>query len=144
MQRHKSHKNTSQHWSLIGEKRIYVRSKWEELYAGYLEHLRVKRQIMNWEHEPKTFWFEGVKRGVVSYKPDFRVDALDGSHYWVEVKGFYDSKSKTKVNRFKKHFPREDLVVVDSKWFARHGSIAALLLKSCRPASHTESLEKEL
>src|ERR1700751_1727687 len=69
--------------------------------------IKKHHKILDWEHEPKTFWFEGIKRGCVSYKPDFRVIELNGSSIWYEVKGYYDTKSITKHKRFAKYFPEE-------------------------------------
>ncbi len=104
-------------WREIGGKRFYMRSKWEGNYARYLEFLKRQKQIIDWEHEPKTFWFMEIKRGVRSYLPDFRITQLDEKHTWVEVKGFMDSKSLTKIKRFRKYFPDEILHVIDGKWF---------------------------
>lgn len=73
--------------------------------------------IKAWEHEPKTFWFNEIKRGTRSYLPDFKVTVPDGSHYWVEVKGYFDSKSLTKIKRFNKYYPQERLLVVSKEWF---------------------------
>ncbi len=96
----------------IGGKINYFRSGWEVNYAKYLELLKRKGEILDWDYEPKTFWFEQIRRGVRSYKPDFRVIRPDGTHYWVEVKGFMDSKSATKIKRFAKYYPNETLEVV--------------------------------
>jgi formylmethanofuran dehydrogenase subunit A len=49
--------------------------------------------------------------------PDFLVTKTDGTTYWVEVKGYMDAKSLTKIKRFKKYYPLETLVVVDADWF---------------------------
>ncbi len=106
-----------QGWRNIAERRIYFRSRWEANLGFYMQWQKQRKMIIDWEHEPKTFWFEGIKRGCVSYLPDFKIINLDGSHYWVEVKGFMDSKSKTKIRRFKKYFPQEHLRVLDSKWY---------------------------
>jgi hypothetical protein len=54
---------------------------------------------------------------VVSYLPDFKVTDLNETYYWVEVKGFMDAKSRTKIKRFKKYFPQETLLVVSKNWF---------------------------
>ncbi len=81
-------------------------------HARYLETLKAKGQIKDFEHEPRVFWFLEIKRGIRCYLPDFRVDNLDGSHFWVEVKGYMDSKSATKIKRFRKYYPEERLVVV--------------------------------
>lgn len=107
-------------WREFGGKRTYFRSRWEANYGRYLQWLVEQRQISSWEHEPKTFWFP-IKRGCVSYLPDFKVTNLDGSFYWVEVKGYYDPKSLTKIRRFRKYFPDEKLTVIDKVWYSRAG-----------------------
>jgi hypothetical protein len=73
--------------------------------------------IKEWEHEPKTFWFEEIKRGTRSYLPDFKVTYWDGNHEWIEVKGYFDRKSLTKIKRFRKYYPQEILRIIDSEWF---------------------------
>lgn len=107
-------------WREIDGELFYFRSEWERKYALYLEWLKRTKNITEWLYEPKTFWFEGIKRGCVSYKPDFQVILASGSHYWVEVKGYMDSKSKTKLDRFKRYFPNESLEVIDGNWFRRN------------------------
>lgn len=103
-----------QQWAEINGVRNFYRSKWELNYAYYLEWLRVNGQIQSWEHEPTTFWFEGVKRGCVSYLPDFRVTDLNGNVSYHEVKGWMDDRSKTKLRRMKKYHPEVKLVVIDA------------------------------
>ena len=112
--------NNKQDWHEVGGRRIYFRSSWELKYAKFLQFLKENNTILDWEHEPQTFWFEEIKRGVRSYMPDFKVLRHDGSHYWVEVKGYMDSKSKTKIKRFKRFYSQEELLVVDSLWFNHH------------------------
>ncbi len=63
-------------WRTVGDKPCYMRSRWENNYGCYLEFLRKNGSIANWEHEPKTFWFQGIKRGTCSYKPDFEVTEI--------------------------------------------------------------------
>ena len=113
-------------WRLVGIHRIYFRSKWEANYAFYLEYLSNQRIIAGWLHEPRTFWFAGIKRGCVSYLPDFQVLNYDGSHHWVEVKGYMDAKSKTKIKRFRKYVPEEELIVADAKWFRANANTLKL------------------
>lgn len=96
----------------MGEREIYFRSTWEYSYAKHLQVLKENGQIIDWFHEPKTFWFEKIKRGVRSYLPDFKILSKDGTHYWVEVKGYMDAKSATKIKRFKKYYPEEKLQIV--------------------------------
>lgn len=102
-------------WREIGGIRKFYRSRWEANFARYLEFLKSTGEIAKWEHEPETFWFEGVKRGTVSYLPDFRVEENDGAIKYYEIKGWMDSRSKTKLKRMKKYHPEVDLVLIDSK-----------------------------
>jgi len=118
-----------QGWREVGSRKIFFRSSWECNYARYLEYLKLQGQISKWDHEPKTFWFEGIKRGCVSYLPDFRIERLNGSHYWVEVKGWMTAKSKTKIKRFKKYYPSEELHIVDKKWFLENSSKLKLIIE---------------
>lgn len=116
-------------WRTIRSRRIYFRSGWEVNYAWWLQFLKEQKQIQEWEYEPKTFWFEAIKRGTRSYLPDFKVTRLDGTHFWVEVKGYMDSKSATKIKRFRKYFPKEELKVIDKVWFANHKQTCPLVIE---------------
>ncbi|TSA40999.1 MAG: hypothetical protein D4R57_01130, partial [Verrucomicrobiales bacterium] len=107
-------------WRKIGGVKIFARSRWEANYARYLEFLKMRGLILKWEHEPKTFWFEGIKRGVRSYLPDFRVTLLSGAIEWHEVKGWMDSRSKTKIKRMAKYYPKEVLRVYGADWFRKN------------------------
>ena len=104
-------------WREIGGRKIFARSRWEANYARYLEWLKQNKQILDWEHEPETFWFEKIKRGCRSYLPDFRVTALDGTIAYHETKGWMDARSLTKIRRMKKYHPLIVLIVRDSAWF---------------------------
>ena len=77
----------------------YFRSSWEANMARFYNYLGVE-----WQFEPKTFIFSNITRGSVSYTPDFYLPKEDK---WVEVKGWMDGKSKTKLKRFKKQYPEE-------------------------------------
>lgn len=118
-----------QDWAEIGGKRNFYRSKWEHRYALYLEFMKKHNHILDWEHEPKTFYFEGIKRGTTNYKPDFKVTFPSGNHEWIEVKGYMDSKSVTKIKRMAKYFPEEKLRVVDGTWFKTNSPMLKKVLK---------------
>src|SRR5687768_3513242 len=96
---------SSASWRVIGGIRKYFRSRWEANYARYLEWLKTNGEIVSWTHEPKTFWFEKIKRGTRSYLPDFCVIEKNGKEVYYEVKGYMDSKSKTKIKRMAKYYP---------------------------------------
>ena len=100
----------------INGKDVYFRSMWEANYALYLDFLIDQKQdIVSWEFEVDTFWFEAIKRGVRSYKPDFKVHLKDGSVEYHEVKGWMDARSKTKLKRMAKYYPLVEMVLIDSK-----------------------------
>lgn len=102
-------------WREIGGKRNYYRSRWEANYARYLEWLKVRGEISEWKHEPETFWFDSIKRGVRSYLPDFRVWEVNGSSNLHEVKGWMDARSKTTLKRMAKYHPEEKITLIREK-----------------------------
>jgi hypothetical protein len=106
-------KSWKSQWAEIGGKRHYYRSLWEVNYACYLEFLKNNGDIKEWEPEPITFWFEVIKRGVRSYKPDFRVTGNNDEIIYHEVKGWMDSRSKTTISRMKIYYPHIKLIVID-------------------------------
>jgi hypothetical protein len=99
----------------IGDKEMFFRSKAEANYALYLNFLIKQKQIKAWEYEPVTFWFPQIKRGVVSYKPDFRVLTDENKIEYHEVKGHMDAKSKTKLKRMAKYHPDVKMVLIDKE-----------------------------
>jgi hypothetical protein len=95
---------------------LFFRSSWE---ANVFRLLRLDKNIVHIEYEPMdfTFWQFGIKKGTISYTPDFRVYFKDGSYQWIEVKGgWLKNIDKTKMRRFKKFYPEEfeKLVIVSS------------------------------
>lgn len=75
----------------------FFRSNWEANAARWFNN-----EGIAWEYEPEVFFFKGIKRGTVSYCPDFRL-----GDEWVEVKGLLDTKGRTAIRRFKKFYPEE-------------------------------------
>lgn len=102
-------------WVEIGGKNYFYRSSWEPNVASYLEFLKKSGEIKDWSYEEDTFWFDKIKRGVRSYKPDFKITKNDDTFYYEEVKGYMDSKSKTKLNRMRIYYPKIDIRVLDQK-----------------------------
>jgi hypothetical protein len=105
-------------WRDIGNQRIYARSRWEANIARMLEFRRTSGDLISWEHEPVTFWFEKIRRGVRSYKPDFRVTESGREPYFIEVKGWMDSRSRTTLKRMAKYHPLVKLDLIDGKRYA--------------------------
>jgi hypothetical protein len=131
--------NSDSGWKLVGGREFYFRSHWEYRYALHLEFQKKHSIIREWEFEPQTFWFLSIKRGVRSYKPDFKITENDGKHHWVEVKGYYDAKSKTKLRRFRKYYPEETLYVVDASFFSRKPIPTASYWEQIQPRTCQEN-----
>jgi len=79
---------------------MFFRSAAESNYARYLKYI-AKTEF---EYEQKTFHFDKIKRGIVSYKPDFYIPREDKYH---EFKGWLDPKSVTRLRRFRVYYPEE-------------------------------------
>ena len=96
---------------------IFFRSAWEANYARYLNLLIRFKVVERWDFEPETFWFNKIKRGTRAYLPDFRVFYRHDSSrpVYVEIKGWMDSKSKTKIERFKRYYPQHKFEFVGQK-----------------------------
>lgn len=95
---------------------ITVRSSWEANYARYLNFLiKHEGKILKWEYEVETFWFEKIKRGVRSYKPDFKVTFRSGEIEYHEVKGWMYPRAKTALNRMRIYHPRIKIVLIGEK-----------------------------
>ena len=63
-------------------KTYYTRSGWELNFMFYLEWMKGRGEIKDWEYEPERIvWMGG------SYLPDFKVWRNDGTYYFCEVKG---------------------------------------------------------
>lgn len=97
---------------------IHFRSSWEANYARYLNLLMKMKVVEKWEYEPETFWFEAIKRGVRSYKPDFKVWFRNDSRpEFHEIKGWYDDRSKTKIKRMRIYHPSVKVVLIGAKQY---------------------------
>lgn len=111
----------------------YFRSSWEANIARYLTWLvDNKIDIARWEYEPETFWFQSIKRGARSYTPDFKVWPIDESNapYYIEVKGWMDKKSMTKLARMKRYHPQVKIELIDATRYASIASTAGVLIKT--------------
>lgn len=100
--------------TIVGSRKITFKSQAELSFAEHLELLREAHQIQYWGYEPhgSAFWFEGIRRGVHSYKPDFLVVTNSREVQWYEIKGYLDSRSVTKLRRMRKYHPQTKIVLV--------------------------------
>lgn len=107
---HRKYGNEPQ-WATVGGKNYYFRSKFERRWAQYLEFLKKTDAILDWEYEPRRFYFEGVKSGKVSYLPDFKVTEQN-CRYWHECKGPLEASDVTRFKRMQAQYPDQSIVVV--------------------------------
>ena len=66
--------------------------------------------------------------GTRSYLPDFLVILPSGDAEWWEVKGYWTSKGRTAVKRFKKYYPDENLKIIDKVVYKEIEAIYAAYL----------------
>ena len=106
--------NFKQGWSTVGGKTHWFRSGFEVRWARYLEFLKQEGEIYDWVYEPKDFYFEGIRRGTVSYKPDFQVYYYNIAppYIWHETKGYLQQKNVTQLRRMAKYYPNEKIILV--------------------------------
>jgi hypothetical protein len=109
----------------------------ESNWARYLEFQRQQGLIFKWEYEPLTLWFDqprgtgqGIRRGVVSYKPDFRLTQNDGSILYQEVKGYMTSENRTALKRLKIYYPEITIEVIDTKRYNRVARQVGAIIKN--------------
>lgn len=74
----------------------FFRSMMEANMARYYNFFEIR-----WKYEPCEFKFP-IERGIRFYKPDF---LLIDTGVYVECKGWFDAKSKTRMKRMKKYYP---------------------------------------
>lgn len=90
----------------IGGKRkdidFYVRSSWEANIARLLKFLNI-----NFSYETKTFELEN---GKYHYRPDFKIE-----ENYLEVKGWWDDKSKLLKELMKKEYPEIYIIYISEK-----------------------------
>lgn len=108
-------------WIIIdGERPLFVRSSWERNVVFYFEHLKKQGEIKAWYYENKTYWFDGIKRGINNYKPDFTIIENDDSEVIVEVKAFFTNDDKVKMLRMAKYHPNVRIKILsDDRGFER-------------------------
>jgi hypothetical protein len=117
-------------WVEIDGKRMYLKSNWERRFCLYLSFMKKHGHILDYEYEPVTFWFDGIKRGTNSYLPDWRVKFPSGNIEYFEVKGYETAKDRTKYKRMAKYFPDEKLRVIDGEWFKNNAPMLKKVLPS--------------
>lgn len=114
-------------WIKKGDKYLFMRSGWELNYSHYLNEMIKRGRITDWEYEVDTFWFDKIKRGTTSYKPDFKVYLPDGTIEYHEIKGYMDAKSKTKLNRMRIYHPDIKIKLIASKEYKAIEKFAAVI-----------------
>lgn len=106
----------------------YFRSAWEANIARYLNWLVGRGEIQSWDYEAETFIFEKISRGSRSYIPDFKVVKRNGDIYYIEVKGWMDQKSKTKLARMARYYPEVKIELIGAERYrAIQNTVGGLL-----------------
>lgn len=125
----RGNRSTWQGWFEIDGKRMYLKSNWERKFCLYLDLMKRHNYIVDYVYEPETFWFEGIKRGAVSYKPDFKVEFPSGKIEYYEVKGYMSSRDATKMKRMKKYHPNVVMTIIGKEWFKANSPKLKAIIK---------------
>lgn len=115
-------------WVEIDGKKMYLKSRWEKRYCLYLSLMKKHGHIVDYDYEPTTFWFEGIRRGTNNYKPDFSVTYPSGNVEYFEVKGYETNKDRTKYKRMAKYHPEIKLIVIGKVWYKTNSNILKKVL----------------
>jgi hypothetical protein len=116
-------------WFEIDGKKMYLKSLWEKRYCLYLSLMKQNGYVLDYEYEPTTFWFEGIRRGTNNYKPDFSATFPSGKTEYFEVKGYETQKDRTKYKRMKKYHPDVVLHVIGAEWFRKNSNTLKKIIK---------------
>jgi hypothetical protein len=120
-------------WREFGGIKHYYRSRAEMRFAAYLVYKQARGEIKSWQPEPETFWFSGIRRGTVSYLPDFRVVMPDDSIRYFEVKGWLDPRSRVTLKRMRQYHPTVSVTLIDKAWFKARGGSLSILVPGWEP-----------
>ena len=96
----------------IGGKVYHFRSKFECQWAKYLQFLKDKKQIHDWQYEPYRIYFQNCTRGPYSYLLDFLITENSGATLWQECKGELDSDAASKFRLMAEQRPQERIELV--------------------------------
>lgn len=107
-------------WRKIGDKKIFLRSRWEANYARYLEYLKQNKRIIDWDYETQTFLFKnGREDRCFAYVPDFEILTKSRDVVFHEVKGWYDERSRIKIKKMRQEYPSITLKLIRERQYKK-------------------------
>ena len=102
---------------LIINDNIYnLKSNWEFNIVLYLEYLKAFNLIDKWSYESKRFTFDINDFGIRSYTPDFFI-SKNGVNRIIELKGWFDEKSKNKQILMNRFYPNVEIELWDEDMY---------------------------
>lgn len=102
----------------VGGKEFLAKSSWEYDIALYLESLKERGLIKDWQYEPTIFRFKYNTLGVRTYRPDFSVTRSEMTYY-IEVKGWEDKKFVIKKNLMSTEYPDVKIIYIRDKEYRK-------------------------
>lgn len=115
----------------IGGRDFVFKSSWEVEVARRLHELYVDGCVMGWSYESRHFNFDDMVRGTRSYCPDFEVRRLDGSVFYIEVKGWKMERSMERIRMFQERYPDVELYIIDENEYGKVLSEGGYLRGRC-------------
>ena len=85
---------------------VRFKSEAESMFARYLQFLKEKREIPDWQYELEKFDFRqfGYRNKPYEYTPDFRIGNKEDKGYLIEFKVSIKTFDISKWIRLKKHY----------------------------------------
>jgi hypothetical protein len=99
---------------VVNGRSVYFKSQVEVRFATILQRLQQASAIVEWDYEGKEFWFDDIRRGTCSYRPDFRAVWPEEGEVYYETKSTSGLRQRdvTKFRRMAKRYPDVKLVLV--------------------------------
>jgi len=81
------------------------KSKFEEKFGSHCESLVEKGRLKNFEYETEhlEYWLSHL------YLPDFILEGANGKKIYIETKGYFKSKDRTKAKKVREQHPDKDI-----------------------------------
>lgn len=104
--------------AIFGNDKYTFKSNWEFNIALLLEYLKMIGDIDYWKYEFDVFNFPDNEYFILSYTTDFTIYKNDEKHI-IELKGWFDERSRKKIELVNRFFPEEKVEVWDENEYYR-------------------------
>lgn len=104
----------------IAGKEYNFRTRWEAIYARFLNVLQIGETIESWQYRPEPFSFSNKwENSKDTFQPTFRLTKKTGEIKYLYVNYQVSEAMYDKIKRFLKYYPdyRSKLQIIDKQFF---------------------------